>query len=94
MPGVSSGVRARPCDPDLAFIPPSTLPCLHCRTPLHSSPGPQLLRASSLLRARARKMTGPQEVVVEGCCSDLCLAEERVETLSSPRWRGSVLSGL
>ena len=39
-------------------------------------------------------MTGPPEVVVEGCCFDLCLAEERVETLSSPRWRGSVLSGL
>ena len=49
MPGVSSGVRARPCDPDLAFVLPSPVPCLHRRTPLHASPEYQLLQAGSLL---------------------------------------------
>lgn len=49
MPGVSSGVRACPCDLDLAFVLPSPVPCLHRRTPLHSSPEYQLLQAGSLL---------------------------------------------
>ena len=84
MPQVSSVVRAHTCEPGLTSVLPSPVPCLHCRALLCSPPEHEFLQAGSLLRARIRKKTGTQEIVVESCCSDLCLTDETVETLSSP----------
>lgn len=86
MPQVSSVVRPHPCEPGLTFVLPSPVPCLHCRALLCSPPEHESLQAGSLLRTRVRKMTGTQETVVEGCCSDLCLPDETVETPSPPSW--------